>query len=91
MNAVIVTLLFWLGVLGMLCPVVYWAFPAVLPTQRGIAARRVSALQSWDRKHNVAKLCSKAEGYFNMRDYIGVESAYLNGRRIVDGGETERR
>lgn len=64
----------------------YYAAPVIWPGARGRAARRVDAMCEWQCRHDhVERHYSRAAGYFKERDYLGVESAYLEARRIVDG------
>jgi hypothetical protein len=86
MTVKIIIALFWFfAFVGFGCLFAFFAVPEILPTRRGVAARRVAALAQWDCRHPVAQIHTRARGYFDARDYIGVESAYLAGRRIVDG------
>jgi hypothetical protein len=85
MTAFDVGLLVWVVTLFVAVPLITLAVtaPGVVPWgMRGRAARMVEAMECWlSGRHDVAR----GRGYFAMRDYTGVESAYLAARRIVDG------
>jgi hypothetical protein len=52
------------------------------------ACRRVKAMRKWKSGNaDVAGVYHRAQGYLAARDYIGVESAYAEARRIVDGAK----
>lgn len=61
-----------------------------LPTNRVRARRQLKALECWTREYRgkVQPLQRRAEGYFAVRDWLGVEAAYMEARHIVDGKET---
>ena len=61
------------------------------------AKRRVAAL--WEWRHATYSTCNhsekqmhalyaRAKGYFEARDYVGVEAAYNRAREIIDGENT---
>jgi hypothetical protein len=61
--------------------------PHVVPWgERGRAARKIAALECWHSdKRSIGAPLVRARGYFAVRDYLGVEAAYSEARRIVDG------
>jgi hypothetical protein len=59
--------------------------PELLPGPRGRAARQINAMKEWQYLHTgLARAYHKSYGYFQSCDYIGVESAYIEARAIVD-------
>jgi hypothetical protein len=50
------------------------------------ACRQVKAMRKWKSGHaEIVGVYHRAQGYLAARDYLGVESAYAEARRIVDG------
>jgi hypothetical protein len=88
-NAFDIGMLAWVVSMFVVLPLTVTAvtLPHVVPWgERGRAARKVAALECWlADKRSVGPLLSRARGYFAARDYVGVESAYGEARRIVDG------
>jgi hypothetical protein len=89
MNAFDIGILVYVVSFFVVLPIAVLALtsPRVVPWgARGRAARSLAALECWHvDKRSVGPLLSRARGYFASRDYIGVEAAYAEARRIVDG------
>jgi hypothetical protein len=64
-----------------------WLMPEAIPWgPRGRAARMLMAIETWCiGRHGIDMFYTMARGYFAAGDYRGVEGAYADARRIVDG------
>lgn len=84
----IIDAIFLLGFSGIalasLASFLFFAVPHILPGARGKAKRQLNALEVWGDDKNIKPLRSKGAGYFEAGDYVGVESAYLAARKIID-------
>jgi hypothetical protein len=68
------------------CALSSWPATFHPSARRRTAEQQVEAVETWHVHHTLplSPVLSRARGYLKVRDFVGVESAYREARRVVD-------